>query len=581
MTDLRSKFQRRAIVLLTTFLLALTLAGCGGDGGGSGSSSGGGDTQTPPADQQASISGTVTEYATGEALDGARVAIVDPSSGNVLGQGTTDSTGAYEIANLGFDDRLVVTAIATGYAPQSEIIATSASSASPDVDIALQNADVEQTFDPAAAETILSANGIDLVELSANAFETADGDAPVGNVSAVVEIVDPSGDPTVLPGNYEAVGTPGNDVPGQDNPTFMESYGAVVFLFVDEAGNVLNLAPGESATIRIPVAADRANPPATIPLFFFDPTTGIWQEAEGNTAQLVTIGGEQIYEATVQHFSSWNADYLYESVYVNGCVVDQNGDPLANALIRSQGLSYIGASSVRTDAQGNFSIPVKPASSSDDSRLLLASIAGGLSATQEVTLTQADGETGKTLTDCLRANPGAAKITLTWGQNPSDLDSHLCFADPAGTDTYHIYFSNQIVTVNGALISLDHDDVTSFGPEITTIGSYPFVPGTYRFLVHKYSGSGTIESSPARVEVELGDQDRVFAPTNAQGTVSLVWHVFNVLVDDQGNPTIVPVQQWLNSTDAGAVCDAASQSTTVNMRAHRSARVAPEKQYAR
>lgn len=578
------KTKRSTVAWAFLFAFALLLAGCNGedDDDNSGRNNPPDDQQNPPPSEQASVSGTITEYATGEPVSGARVQIVDPASNTVVGEDTTNSNGDYTISNIGFADGLVVTAVADGYAPQSKITSTSQSNDSRDVDIALQTADLQQTFDPGQAQT-LSANGINLVELTQNAFETEDGGTPVGDVTATLEIIDPSGDPSVLPGTFRAEGTPQNEVAGQDNPTFMQSFGAVVFRFVDEAGNPLDLAPGESATIRIPVADDRDDPPQTIPLFFFDPETGVWREAQGIIAQLVTSNGKRFYKATVQHFSTWNADFLYESVYVKGCVVDGTGDPVAGALVTSQGVSYIGSSSARTNEQGEFSIPVKP-----DSQILLTAAAGGLSSTKEVTVTSGqNGQPGMTLSDCLTVHAEAAKITLTWEENPRDLDSHLCFTNPDGTQQYHVYFNNLRVEPNGAVVVLDHDDVSGIGPEVTTIRSIPFAPGDYRFLVHKYAGSGTIASSPARVVLEYGQaESRVFAPAGASGSVSRVWHVFTLHVDNQGTISVEPVNEFLTLTGTGGVCEATSQTTGAAARRFRtthpqgSAKTVPQKQYA-
>src|SRR5690606_28454060 len=78
--------------------------------------------------------------------------------------------------------------------------------------------------------------------------------------------------------------------------------------------------------------------------------------------------------------------------------------------------------------------------------------------------------------------------------------------------------------------------------------------GIYRYIVHHFSGSGNIASSPARVELNLRGQIYVFSPSNAEGENTLkYWHVFNIQVDDQGNATVLPVQQFRTN---GGVPDA-------------------------
>jgi hypothetical protein len=84
------------------------------------------------------------------------------------------------------------------------------------------------------------------------------------------------------------------------------------------------------------------------------------------------------------------------------------------------------------------------------------------------------------------------RIVLTWGLNPSDLDSHL--TGPAiGGDRFHVYFVNRTYSEGGVTYAeLDVDDVSSFGPE--TISIYEQIAGTYRYSVHDYTN---LDSSPA------------------------------------------------------------------------------------
>jgi len=84
---------------------------------------------------------------------------------------------------------------------------------------------------------------------------------------------------------------------------------------------------------------------------------------------------------------------------------------------------------------------------------------------------------------------GQMRIVLNWGAVPTDLDSHLTgdSSSVSGSPRYHVYYSNEMVqAANGDTIAfLDHDDVTSFGPETITI--FKFFPGTLRYKIHDYS----------------------------------------------------------------------------------------------
>jgi hypothetical protein len=95
-----------------------------------------------------------------------------------------------------------------------------------------------------------------------------------------------------------------------------------------------------------------------------------------------------------------------------------------------------------------------------------------------------------------RLAPGEMRIVLTWGQDPSDLDSHLWL--PA-SHKYHIYWNHRGDCNNDPYACLDVDDRTSYGPETITIVER--FSGMYRFAVHRYAGTGSLTTSGARVQV--------------------------------------------------------------------------------
>lgn len=121
---------------------------------------------------------------------------------------------------------------------------------------------------------------------------------------------------------------------------------------------------------------------------------------------------------------------------------------------------------------------------------------------------------------------GQLRVVLTWGQDPSDLDSHLTGPTSTGT-RFHVWYSGR----DAGVANLDRDDVTSFGPETTTITSQ--YPGTYRFYVHDYSNGSASAQTPsydlsrssAKVQVfnSLGLMAVYNVPSNQGGTL---WSVF-------------------------------------------------------
>lgn len=132
---------------------------------------------------------------------------------------------------------------------------------------------------------------------------------------------------------------------------------------------------------------------------------------------------------------------------------------------------------------------------------------------------------------------GEYRIVLTWGETPRDLDSHLICS---GNENYHIYYArkdynSQNTNTNSAgYASLDVDDISSYGPETTTVKIGE--GNSYIYAVHNYSdgwtgegGSGAwnLAHSGARVVVYSSD-GIIFdgsVPTNEQG---ITWEVFRI-----------------------------------------------------
>jgi hypothetical protein len=151
------------------------------------------------------------------------------------------------------------------------------------------------------------------------------------------------------------------------------------------------------------------------------------------------------------------------------------------------------------------------------------------------------GDQDATVTPVLSTDE--VRVILTWGETPRDLDSHLTGPLPDGT-RFHMYFP-LAETNDGSLwpeyVKLDLDDVTSYGPETTTI--YQLLNGTYRFSVHDYTNSYSTSStalsnSGAQVRVYRGSEliETFNVPAQQGGTV---WTVFEIR-----NGSIVPINTF-------------------------------------
>jgi len=128
----------------------------------------------------------------------------------------------------------------------------------------------------------------------------------------------------------------------------MQSFGMISIELNDGAGGVFQLAGGKAATISLPIPSTMQNAPATIPLFYFDETKGIWKEEGTATRQ-----GNN-YVGNVSHFSFWTAGQLIQSVRLDASFREQNGNALANRLVTITSNTY-GPGTGYTDSAGSVS----------------------------------------------------------------------------------------------------------------------------------------------------------------------------------------------------------------------------------
>ncbi len=119
------------------------------------------------------------------------------------------------------------------------------------------------------------------------------------------------------------------------------------------------------------------------------------------------------------------------------------------------------------------------------------------------------------------------QFTLTWGELPEDLDSHLWTPEIEGS-SYHVYYVNKGSVATAPYAFLDVDDVTSWGPEHIII-QQPF-PGIYYYSVHHFNGESTIPVSGTRVTLLKPDRTiQEFEPPNVVDTgVGWYWHVCSI-----------------------------------------------------
>lgn len=137
------------------------------------------------------------------------------------------------------------------------------------------------------------------IELPAGALVAGNGDPVSGPVDVAITPVDVSGpELAAFPGSFEGVGPEGTT-------GMILSLGATEYVLT-QGGQELQLAPGATATVRLPIYTTGADMGDPVPLWALDEASGLWiQEGEG----IVVTGSEgPVLEAEVGHLSWWNVD---------------------------------------------------------------------------------------------------------------------------------------------------------------------------------------------------------------------------------------------------------------------------------
>jgi hypothetical protein len=159
---------------------------------------------------------------------------------------------------------------------------------------------------------------------------------PAGPVTLAFATLNPAR--RALPGDYRAVDR--NNAPAE-----MLSFGALYAEFRDAGGKVLNLRPGSSAQIHVPISAEQqavAGP--TIATWSYNRQTGMWVE-EGQAVRQNTPQG-LMYVGTTTHLSEINMDVAGNDPAQSTCVRFELGASLSgwtNLVMRAY-VSYAGTS---------------------------------------------------------------------------------------------------------------------------------------------------------------------------------------------------------------------------------------------
>lgn len=331
---------------------------------------------------------------------------------------STDINGVFTFSNISLSSRFgFIQAAKSGYFTGSRSIAANAGSAN-FISIRLITLAETGSF-PAATGGKIAPSAGDTVSFGPSGIVTAATNAAyTGTVHVFASYLNPANNHLgqYMPGDLRGIGSDGKEVA-------LQSYGMMNVELRDDNGNKLQLASGQQATITVAIPDSlQASAPATIPLWYFNDSTGRWMQQGSGTRQ-----GNN-YVGTVGHFTWWNFDLVYTPMSFKVRFKDQFGNAVAYTqvdMVYSSSGKTISVFGGYTDSSG-FLSSIMPAGKSVT--LILGTECGNIVAGVNVppaftpvdlkTVTVTDPETDLTLTgklvDCYN-NPvdsGYVNISL-------------------------------------------------------------------------------------------------------------------------------------------------------------------------
>jgi hypothetical protein len=209
------------------------------------------------------------------------------------------------------------------------------------VSIQLRPRNLKGNFAASAGGSVAVQTGDSVVFPASGIVNAASSAGYTGNVNVYATYLDPTAPDLYkyMPGDLRGIGKNGKE-------TALQSFGMLAVEMEGDAGEKLQLAAGKKATLTWAIPASlQGTAPSTIPLWYFNDSTGKWIE-EGMATR---VGNN--YVGQVGHFSYWNCDAPVGTVNFKVRLKDQHGNPLAYTYIQFQTEGY-GTRGGYTDSSG-------------------------------------------------------------------------------------------------------------------------------------------------------------------------------------------------------------------------------------
>lgn len=284
---------------------------------------------------------TVTASLHGRVVDPNGLPVQGAAVSSGTATATTDVNGLFSFSNISMSSRFGYVQVSkAGYFTGSRSIITGPGSANY-VSIQLVPRTLTGTFPAPSGGKVALQTGDTAAFSPATVVTASTGTAYTGTVYVYAQYLDPT-DSTLykyMPGDLRGIGSNGYE-------TGLQSFGMMDVEMQDGSGNKLQLAGGQTATLTWAIPQTlQALATATIPLWYFNDTTGQWIE------QGTAIREGNNYVGQVGHFTFWNCDAPIGTVNFSVYLKDQHGNPVPYTYVEFQSESY-GTRGGYTDSTG-------------------------------------------------------------------------------------------------------------------------------------------------------------------------------------------------------------------------------------
>lgn len=258
----------------------------------------------------------------------------------------TDTRGYFRILNASLDrNNALVTAEKEGYFKAFRSF--KATTGTNHVVIKLIQKTMTGTVDGATGGQVILSNGATVV-LPAHGIVRPDGSTYDDEIYVYAAYIDPTSSSIdqEVPGSFMANTQ-------TDQRVTLSSYGIMAVELESPAGVPLKIKQGNTATLSLPIPSSLQNSaPATIPLWYVDENTGLWEE-EGSASR-----NGNTYTGTVKHFTFWNCDIPVPAVTLSLTVRNNDNQPMVHTRVRIKATSsnpYFVSANGYTDSLGQVS----------------------------------------------------------------------------------------------------------------------------------------------------------------------------------------------------------------------------------